>query len=57
MNYSKIKSYAKINLLLNVVGRTSLLHKIESIIAFVDLHDVIMIKNINIKMIEGLKNS
>ena len=46
MNYSKIKSYAKINLVLNVVGKTSLLHKIESIIAFVDLHDTIMIKNI-----------
>ena len=49
MNYSKIKSYAKINLVLNVVGKTSLLHKIESIIAFVDLHDVIKIKRINSK--------
>ena len=49
MNYKKIKSYAKINLALNVVGRTTSLHKIESITAFVDLHDVIMIKRIKSK--------
>ena len=35
MKYSKIKSYAKINLVLNIIGKTSSLHKIESIIAFV----------------------
>ncbi len=46
MKYTKIKSYAKINLVLNIVGKISTLHKIESIIAFVDLHDTIMIKNI-----------
>ena len=49
MKYSKIKSYAKINLALNVVGKTSSLHKIESIIAFVDLHDIILIKGIKSK--------
>ena len=49
MKYSKIKSYAKINLVLNVVGKTSYLHKVESIIAFVDLHDVILIKSIKSK--------
>ena len=49
MKYVKIKSYAKINLSLNVVGKTSSIHKIESIIAFVDLHDVIFIKSINSK--------
>ena len=49
MKYSKIKSYAKINLVLNIIGRTSSLHKIESIIAFVDLHDVILIKSIKSK--------
>ncbi len=37
--FDKIKSYAKINLALNVVGKSKLLHKIESIIAFVELHD------------------
>ena len=49
MKYSKIKSYAKINLFLNIIGKTSSLHKIESIIAFVDLHDVILIKSIKSK--------
>ena len=49
MIYNRIKSYAKINLALNVVGKTSLLHKIESIIAFVDLHDTIMIRRIKSK--------
>ena len=42
MNY-KIKSHAKINLALNVIGKNSTLHKIESIIAFIDLYDVIKI--------------
>tara|TARA_B100001057_G_scaffold184517_1_gene185264 strand:- start:4 stop:849 length:846 start_codon:yes stop_codon:yes gene_type:complete len=49
MNYSRIKSYAKINLALNVTGKTSELHKIESIVAFVTLHDVILIKKIQSK--------
>ena len=44
MKFSKIRSYAKINLVLNITGKSSSLHKIESIIAFVDLHDVILIK-------------
>ena len=42
-----IKSFAKINLSLNVTGKTSSLHKIESIISFVSLHDEILIKTIN----------
>ena len=45
MSYSRIKSYAKINLALNVTGKTSKLHKIESVVGFVTLHDVILIKN------------
>ena len=49
MGYSKIKSYAKINLALNIVGKTSSLHKIESIVAFVSLHDEIFIKKIKSK--------
>ena len=44
MKFTKIRSYAKINLVLNITGKSSSLHKIESIIAFVDLHDVILIK-------------
>ena len=49
MNIFKIKSYAKINLSLNVVGKTSALHKIESLISFVELHDLIYIKLTNKK--------
>ena len=49
MSYSKIKSYAKINLALNIVGKASSLHKIESIIVFLDLHDQILIKKIKNK--------
>ena len=46
MLYTKIRSYAKINLALNITGKTSNLHNIESIIAFIDLHDDIFIKEI-----------
>ena len=49
MSYFKIKSYAKINLALNVVGKTNSLHKIESIVGFLDLHDEILIKKIDNK--------
>ena len=49
MCYFKIKSYAKVNLALNVVGKTHLLHKIESIVSFLDLHDEILIKKIDNK--------
>ena len=44
---SIIRSHAKINLALNVTGKNSNLHKIESIVAFVALHDEIIIKKIN----------
>ena len=47
MSTFKIKSYAKINLALNVTGKTSKLHKIESIVSFVDLHDLIYLKLVN----------
>lgn len=49
MNPFKIKSYAKINLALNIIGKNQSLHKIESIIAFVDLHDLILIRKIKSK--------
>ena len=45
----QIKSYAKINLALNIVGKNSVLHKIESIIAFIELHDIIQIRLTNSK--------
>lgn len=44
MGFDKIKSFAKINLSLNITGKNSYLHKIESIISFISLHDVILIK-------------
>ena len=47
MKYFKIKSYAKINLALNVIGKINKLHKIESLISFIDLHDLIDLKQIN----------
>ena len=49
MSYSIIKSYAKVNLALNVVGKSKSLHKIESIIGFLDLHDEIKIRKIYAK--------
>ena len=47
MSYFKIKSYAKINLSLNVIGKSKSLHKIESIISFLTLHDEIKIRKID----------
>ena len=49
MTQIKIKSFAKINLALNVTGKDSSIHKIESIIAFVSLYDEIDIKKIKSK--------
>ena len=49
MLYSKVKSYAKLNLALNITGKTPSLHKIESIVTFVALHDEIFIKKIKSK--------
>ncbi len=46
MTETKIKSHAKLNLALNIIGKTSSLHKIESIIAFASLHDEILISKI-----------
>ena len=45
----KIKSHAKINIALNIIGKTSNLHKIESIVSFIDLHDEIFISKTNSK--------
>ena len=49
MTTFKIKSHAKINLALNVTGKSSKLHKIESIVSFISLHDLIYIKLTNNK--------
>ena len=47
MNTNLLKSFAKINLALNVTGKLIKLHKIESIVTFVNLHDLISIKRID----------
>ena len=44
MSISKIKSHAKINLSLNIIGKSKSLHNIESIVSFIDLFDLISIK-------------
>ena len=49
MKQVKIKSYAKLNLALNIIGKTTFLHKIESIATFSSLHDEIFIKKIKSK--------
>ena len=49
MSYLKIKSHAKVNLALNVIGKTKSLHRIESIVSFLKLHDEIKIKRIKSK--------
>ena len=46
MIFSRIKSHAKLNLALNITGKTSSLHKIESVIGFTSFHDDIFIKKI-----------
>ena len=47
MASDKIKSHAKLNLALNITGKNSSLHKVETIVAFVSLHDEIFIEKIN----------
>ena len=47
MKQFKIKSHAKINIALNVTGKNSKLHNIESIITFINLHDLIIVKQID----------
>ncbi len=61
MSYFKIRSHAKINLALNVIGKSNSLHNIESIVSFLKLHDEISIKKIkkknhNIKFIGKFSN-
>ena len=49
MKIFRIKSYAKINLALHVTGKSFFLHKIESLISFIDLYDLIYLKQIKKK--------
>ena len=47
MTTNVLKSFAKINLALHVTDKLTNLHKIESIVKFIDLHDTISINEIN----------
>ena len=47
MKIYELKSFAKINLALHVTGKLIKLHKIESIVKFIQLHDLITIKRID----------
>ena len=49
MAFIKINSYAKINIALNIIKKNSYLHKIETIVAFISLHDDIFIRQIKNK--------
>ena len=50
MKFYKIKSHAKINISLGVLGKLkSKFHKIETIFSFINLHDEIYVKKINNK--------
>ena len=50
MNFIKIKSKAKINLSLNITGKfRSKLHKIESIVTFIDFSDTIYLRPTKLK--------
>ncbi len=50
MEFIKIKSYAKINISLNIIKKlSSNFHKIESLITFINLYDLIFIKPIKTK--------
>ena len=50
MKFEKIKSHAKINLSLNVLGKKkSKIHNLETLVGFLDLHDDIYIKKTNKK--------
>jgi len=50
MKFQKIKSYAKINLSLGVTGKLkSGYHRVESLVSFLNLHDLIKIKKISSK--------
>ena len=50
MNSFTFKCYAKVNLALNVIGKKTRLQKIESLISFIDLYDLIHLKKIKKKI-------
>ena len=49
MSYVFLKSFPKINIHLGVVGKNKRFHKIESIVSFCNIFDLILIKSIKKK--------
>jgi len=47
MKIYEVKSFAKINLALHITGKLTKLHKIESIVKFIQLYDLITIRRID----------
>ena len=47
MKIYEVKSFAKINLALHITGKLTKLHKIESIVKFIHLYDLITIRRID----------
>ena len=44
MNTAKIKSYAKINLTLDIVGEANGYHLLDSFVASLDLYDLVVVR-------------
>lgn len=51
MNYVRVKSYAKINLTLDITGVNGGYHTIDSVVASVDLYDLIAVKKRRDKLV------
>ena len=46
MKNNSVKSHAKVNLNLNIIGKTKKFHKLQSIISLISLHDEVTLKQI-----------
>ena len=51
MNYVRVKSYAKINLTLDITGVSAGYHMIDSVVASIDLYDLITVKKRRDKLV------
>ena len=56
MNFVSLKSYAKVNLSLRVLKKLKKIHKIETLICFINLYDEIYIKQSDHKKHEVIFN-
>ena len=53
MNVVKIKSYAKVNLTLEVVGERARFHLLDSFVANVDLFNLVVVQKRKDKLVSG----